>query len=265
MLSTVLKAGQVLSLFERQNPEWGVSQVAATLNIPKSSAHELLSTLTKIGLLRQIENGRYRLGWGLFSLSQVLLDTTQFRDEARQMMEQLAAQYQETVHLAVLDGTMVTYADKLQGHQAVQVGLTGVGFRLNAHCSAVGKVLLADLPWSEACRILAEQDMTEFTPNTITSITELQKELERVRRQGYAYDLEEAMTDLCCVAAPIRDHTGQVIAAMSMSVPAYRFHRSKLEYRQAIVRACHNVSERLGYLPHVTAYRSKKTHGRNSI
>ena len=96
MLNTVLKAGQVLELFDRANPEWGVSEVAASLDIPKSSAHALLSTLAEISLLRHTETGRYRLGWGLFSLSQMLLDTTEFRREAQREMEQLVLS-QETI------------------------------------------------------------------------------------------------------------------------------------------------------------------------
>jgi DNA-binding IclR family transcriptional regulator len=248
MLNTVLKAGQVLDLFDRDHTEWGVSEVAASLKVPKSSAHALLATLTHLGLLRHTSGGRYCLGWRLLTFSQILLDTTEFRTEARRAMEQLEAQYRETIHLAVLDGNMVLYADKLQGNQAVRVDITGLGARLYGHCSAVGKVLLAHRPWSQVLQIVEEQGMPQFTPHTITDLSQLRQELEQVRQQGYAYDLEEIIPDLCCVAAPIRDHTGQVTAAMSIAAPAYRFQRSKNEFRAAVIRACQNVSKNLGYL-----------------
>ena len=92
--------------------------------------------------------------------------------------------------------------------------------------------------------------LAALTPNTITDLRQLRAELEQVRLRGYALDIEEAVLELCCVAAPIRDHRGEVVAAMSLSVPAYRFHRQKDELRRAIVAACREVSSRLGY----TAY-----------
>ncbi len=263
MLSTVQKAGQVLDLFDRESAEWGVSEVAASLKIPKSSAHALLATLTHLGLLRHTDAGRYCLGWRLLTYSQILLDSTEFRVEARQAMERLEAKYRETIHLAVLDGNMVLYADKLQGHQAVRVDITGLGARLPAHGSAVGKVLLAHCSWSRVLQIVEEQGLAAFTSQTITTIAKLQSELDRVRKQGYACDLEEVLPDLCCVAAPIRDYTGQVIAAMSLAAPAYRFRRSSDEYRAAIISTCQQVSKNLGYIE-LAKERRKTSHGSSS-
>ncbi|MCS6868147.1 MAG: IclR family transcriptional regulator [Thermus sp.] len=119
---------------------------------------------------------------------------------------------------------------------------------LPAHCSGVGKALLAFRPWEEVERIVAERGMPAFTPNTITTLDELRTELQAVRERGYAYDIEEVVPELCCVAAPIRDHTGEVVAAMSLSVPFYRFQQLKEEYRKAILEATRTVSERLGYM-----------------
>jgi DNA-binding IclR family transcriptional regulator len=105
---------------------------------------------------------------------------------------------------------------------------------------------LAYRPAQDAQRILQSEGLPRFTPNTITDEGELLQALGKIRRQGYAYDLEEILPDLCCVGAPIRNHTGQVIAAISMSVPAYRFQRSQAELRRAIVRTAKTLSERLG-------------------
>ncbi len=248
MLGTVQKAGEVLDLFTREKPEWGVSEVAKALGIPKSSAHALLSTLALIGLLKRGPDGRYRLGWRILTLSQVLLSSNSWRQEARKAMEEVVARFGETAHLAVLECGRVVYVEKLEGTQAVRVANTGVGVELPAHCSAVGKVLLAYLPWKEVVRIMAERGMPALTANTITTLDELQTELQGVREKGYAYDIEETVPELCCVAAPIRDHTGEVIAAMSLSVPFYRFQQMKSEYRNAILKATQQVSERLGYM-----------------
>lgn len=247
MLSTVQRVGQVLELFGMDHPERSVSEVASLLGVPKSTAHALLRTMCEIGLLRRTADRRYRLGSRILALSSTLLATTQYRVEARPVMEELVSRFGETVHLATMEGDRVLYVDKLQGTRAVQVSVTGVGVELPAHCSAVGKALLAARPWTEVEALLSRTGLAALTPNTITDLRQLRAELEQVRLRGYALDIEEAVLELCCVAAPIRDHRGEVVAAMSLSVPAYRFHRQKDELRRAIVAACREVSSRLGY------------------
>ncbi len=247
MLQTIEKASEVLTLFDREHTEWGVREVAEALGLAKSSAHDILTSLAQVGLLGKNDEGRYRLGWRLVMLSETLLATTELRREARPIMEELADQYRETIHLAVLDDTKVVYVDKLEGQQAVRVELTSLGTRLYAHCSAVGKVLLAFQPEEDVKRIIQTEGLPRFTSNTITAEGELEQALAKIRKQGYAYDQEEILPDLCCVGAPIYNHAGHVIAAMSMSVPAYRFQRSQAEFRKAVIRSAKMISERLGY------------------
>src|SRR5512134_3438217 len=153
MLQTIQKAGELLSLYDREHTEWGVREVAAKLHVAKSSAHDLMSSLAKLGFLNKTDDNRYRLGWRLVTLSETLLATTELRREAHPVMEDLAAQYQETIHLAVLDDTQALYVDKLEGKQAVSVELTSLGARLYDHCSALGKVLLAYSSEQEVKRI----------------------------------------------------------------------------------------------------------------
>ncbi len=247
MLQTIEKASEVLALFDRDHTDWGVREMAETLGLAKSSAHDLLTSLAQVGLLGKTEEGRYRLGWRLVALSETLLATTELRREARPILEELAAQYQETIHLAILDDTKVVYVDKLEGKQAVRVELTSLGTRLYPHCTSLGKVLLAYRPEADVKRIVKAQGLPRFTPHTLTDEAELEQALASIRKQGYAYDREEILPDLCCVGAPVRNHTGHVIAAISMSIPAYRFQRSQAEFRTAVVRAGKMVSERLGY------------------
>jgi len=247
MLQTIEKASEVLALFDREHAEWGVREVAEALGLAKSSAHDLLTSLEQVGMLGKNDEGRYRLGWRLVTLSETLLATTELRREARPIMEELADQYRETIHLAVLDDTKVVYVDKLEGKQAVRVELTALGTRLYAHCSALGKVLLAYQPEENVKRIIKAEGLPRFTANTITAADELEQTLAKVRKQGYATDQEEILSDLCCIGAPIHDHTGHVIAAISMSLPAYRFQRSQAEFRKAVMRTGKLISERLGY------------------
>lgn len=247
MLQTIQKAGDLLALYDRKHNEWGVREVAEKLKMAKSSAHDLMASLAKQGFLHKTEDNRYRLGWRLVTLSETLLATTELRKEAHPVLEDLAAQYQETIHLAVLDDTQAVYVDKLEGRQAVRVELTSLGARLYAHCSSLGKVLMAYSREEEVQRIVKISGLPRFTPNTITDEEELNQNLIKIRKQGFAYDLEEILPDLCCVAAPIYNHLGQVIAAVSMSIPTYRFKRSQTDFRDAIVRTAKIISKRLGY------------------
>lgn len=244
MPRTIEKAMRVLDLFSLECPEWGVSEVARALRLPKSTVSELMSDLAKQRLLsRAAVKGRYRLGWRLFELSQTLLDTTAFRIEARRVMEELSRCWKETMHLAVLDGAQAVYIEKLQPTPAVKIQITRAGARLPAHSSGVGKVLLAHSEWECAVERLEDQGMPALTPNTVTTLDALADEFERVREQGYAYDYEETSVGLCCVSAPIYGPEGRVVASVSFSVPAFRFHPKKSEYTAAILDAARRISE----------------------
>lgn len=242
----IVKAVGVLDLFSLERPEWGVSEIARELSIPKSTACEILISLTDQRLLQRSGRGRYRLGWKLFELGQTLLNTTEFRAEARKAMNELVEQWGETAHLAVLDGVEVVYLEKMQPKPAVRILISHTGVRLPAHCSGVGKVLLASENWEDVAAQLEEKEVEALTPATITNPDALSEELETVRERGYAYDMEETTVGLCCVAAPIWDYSGEVVAAMSLSVPAYRFGDKKKERTAAILGAARRVSEGSG-------------------
>ncbi len=263
-LRTVYKAGQVLSLFSVERPEWGVSEVSKALDFPKSSASAMMGALAEQGLLRRTSERRYRLGWQIMAMSHILLATTGFREEARRAMEYLVSVFGETVHLAALERGQVIYVDKMQGTKAVQVAVTAVGGKFSAHASGVGKAILAHRPWEEVEGILEREGMCAKTANTITSLEEFREEMEFVRKQGCSYDLEEGVMELSCVAAPIRNHTGEVVAAMSLSVPSYRFDANKERYRGAIISAVREVSRNLGYAGTARAMRRAKKEAANA-
>lgn len=247
VISSVERVGQVLDLYSSDCPEWGVTQIAQRLGVSKSTAHALLNTLEGTGLLHRTPESRYQLGWRLVALSRVLLEGTALPQMARPVMERLVRDHGETVHLAALEGGRVIYLEKHQGNRAVRVAMTGVGAELWAHASALGKVLLAGLPDHEVCALLARQGLPAFTPNTVTEPDELLSLLHRVRAQGHAYDLEEYAMELCCIAAPVYNHAAAVVAALSFSVPAYRFYERKAVYRAAVAEAAGEISERLGH------------------
>lgn len=241
---TIGKVTSILGLFSLDEPEWGVGEMASELKLPKPTVSELLTSLADDGLVRRTGWGRYRLGWRLVELSQTLLETTEFRTEARKVMLELMEQWGETSHLAVLEGIDAVYLEKIQPSPAVKIQLSRTGARLPAHCTGVGKVLLSQANWAEVvAQFKRIGGMPKFTPDTITGFDTFADELEEVRECGFAYDDEENSVGLCCVAAPVRDCSGEVVAAMSLSVPAYRFPANKESYTASIVHGAWRVSE----------------------
>jgi DNA-binding IclR family transcriptional regulator len=245
VLQTIQKIGPVLDLFTVEHPEWGVSEVAEAIGVPRSSAHALLASLVETGLLQSRARGRYRVGWRVIELGETLRGTVNVRTVAYPVLEQLVKDYGETSHLAVMERSRVLYVEKILGTHMVNVTGARVGAQLEPHCSAVGKVLLAHRTSQEIRRILAGTTLRRFTPTTITDSDALCAELDTVTTAGVAYDRGEVVSDVHCVAAPVRDDMGQVIAAVSLTAPENRFNRSRAEFTQAVKAAATEISARL--------------------
>jgi len=196
-------------------------------------------------LLRRVPGGRYRAGWRALELERIVRDSSPFRPVAYAVAEKLARHRGETVHVAALDAGQVVYVDRVQGSRPVDIPVSKVGATLPAHCSGVGKVLLAHLDPGEIDAVLDRRGLPAFTPTTITDRDALYAELHRVRRDGVAYDREEVVEGVRCVAAPILDADGSVCAEMSIAAPADRFASAETAYRSAVVRSARAVTERL--------------------
>ncbi|KOS56520.1 IclR family transcriptional regulator [Rhodococcus rhodochrous] len=241
-LQTVQRIGPVLDLFTVQHPEWGVSEVAAAIDVPRSSAHALLSSLVDTGLLQCRARGRYRLGWRVVELGETLRGTVDVRSCAAPVLERLVEKCGETTHLAVMDRWNVLYVDKILGNHNITVQGARIGTRLDAHSTAVGKVLLAQLEELEVRRYLALRPLRRLTPSTTTNPQALLDALAGVRSAGFAVDLGETVSEVHCVAAPVRDDLGSVVAAVSVSVPATRFVQRRPQLERAVVGAAHEIT-----------------------
>ncbi|MFI2335380.1 IclR family transcriptional regulator [Nocardia rhamnosiphila] len=246
-LQTVQKIGPVLDLFTASRPEWRPAEIAAAIDAPRSSVHALLSALVDTGLLQCRARGRYRLGWRVVELSEALRATVDVRSCAEPTLQELAHRYGETAHLAVLERDKVLYLDKVLGNQMINVSGARVGARLEPHCSAVGKVLLAQREDKELTRRLTGRPLRRLTPSTIIDPAALTRELASVRRAGCAFDAGEAVVEVHCVAAPVRDEMGVVIAAVSITVPASRFGTARQEFTHAVIAAGNRISRAVAH------------------
>ncbi|MFT5194589.1 MAG: IclR family KDG regulon transcriptional repressor [Cellvibrionaceae bacterium] len=248
MLRTIERTSQLLKLFTLETPEWGITELATRLGWSTSTTHDLASSLTRIGLLQKSGNRRYTLGRRVLELSQVVLGSSSLQMEARKGMEQFAAKHDETILLGVLAGGKVLFADKIFSKFFLPNVLSTPDMRFNAHCTAAGKVILSHLSAADLQNILNEHGLEPMTAQSIQSIVNLNQELEKIERQGYAYAFEESIIGLGCVAAPIFSHQGKVVAALSITRSIQHFERHLDEYRNAVVRTAKQVSKGLGYM-----------------
>lgn len=244
-LSTVLKLGPLLDLFTLERHTWGVSEVAEALSMPRSSAHALLISLVEIGLLQTRGRGRYSIGWRVLELSEVLRSRTDLRTLAAPVLEDLVREHGETTHLAVMDRKTVLYVDKVRGTHNIVVQGARVGARLEPHCTAVGKILMANMDRSRVEEHYADRELQRYTSTTITDLPSLLVELDEVKRSGVAFDRGEQLEEIHCVAVPVRDEMGAVIAALSTSVPVNRFAARQADLIQAARAAATEIQRRL--------------------
>lgn len=242
------KALAILDLFDQPGLELTATEVAKKLGMSKATAFRILSVLEDASYLERVRlGGGYRLGFMLHRLGSFVEGSALIQRRVRPFLEELKQQCDETVHLVVMNKGEALYLDKIEGRKAIRV-VSRIGMRLPAHCSGVGKVLLAHLPEDEVEEIIKEKGLPRFTPKTITDREALAAELRLIRRNGYALDNEEIELGLKCVAAPLWDASGRVVAAVSISGPKFRFDNGATRELVRLLRdAAERISAALGY------------------
>ncbi len=245
---TSLQRGlRLLSLFVDSQKNMSASRIVKLSGLPVSTAHRFLMNLTSAGYLNCDGNGDYHLGIACVSLGQAALSQLDLRPLSLPYLQELNRRTRETVHLTVRFGLSAVYVEKLDSPEPLRIH-SRIGATIPLYCTAVGKVLLAYLPPQERSAVLDRMEMHRFTSNTAGSPQELQTQLQLVRRNGYACDLEEHEAHIRCVAAPIWDHTGAVNASLSITAPAVRMGVARLRQLGPLTREVGLlISEKLGY------------------
>lgn len=249
-IGSVQRAIDILNLFKSQSPELGTTEIARALGLHKSTTASLVYTLEANGFLSQNPTTRkYHLGFKVVERAFAMLDQIEVRQIAYPHLQALRNEWNETVNLAVLDGSEVVFVERMLGTKALGMR-SEIGRRSPAHSTAVGKALLACLPNTQVEELVKRCGLLAMTPKTITDSDRLLADLEQVREQGYAVDDEENEIGGRCVAVPIFDHTGQAIAAVSISAPTARLPVSDVPQAGAmVVKTAKAISRELGYLP----------------
>lgn len=207
----------IIELLATKPDGLGVTDIGQALSLHKSTVHRLISALARRGYIeKDIRTGMYRIGLKFVEISSLLLNHIELKTEALPYMRRLAGQLWQTVHLAIRDGTEIVYIEKVDSLQSLRM-YSHIGKRIPAYCSALGKVLLSGIDRDVLLKTVSGIEMTARTPNTITNRDELIRQVDMVRSVGWASDNEENEEGIRCIAAPIYDFTGKIIAAMSVS------------------------------------------------
>lgn len=247
-IQSVARAIEILKYIADNGNSVGLTAIAEGVDLNFSTAHGLLSTLKQYGLVYQNESaGKYSLGMSLFELGQVVHRSMDVRVISLPYIRMFSGKYGETVHLGVLSEYEVFYIEKVDSFRSIRM-ISQVGLRNPAYCTGLGKVLLAGLSESEIANYIKTKELKRFTSNTITNGEDLKRQLEIIRKQGYGLDNEEIEAGLRCIAAPVRNHQGRVVAAISISIPANRLQEEQIPaiIEDAMATAL-DISVRLGY------------------
>ncbi|MEI7845728.1 MAG: IclR family transcriptional regulator [Chloroflexota bacterium] len=241
----------ILSLFSAEHPALSLSQIVSSLHLNKSTVYRVLSTLEAMHFLEQDPSTRlYRPGLKVLQLGFTAISSLEIRQVVHPQLEQLSQELGETVSLAVLSGFKTIYVDRIRNQMIVGV-ILGIGSSLPAHCTSLGKVLLADLPLIELDHLLETNELAGFTPQTIVSPLALRAELMLARQNGYAIDNEELASGLRAASAPIRDISRRAVAAVNVTGTVHRMSLERLnnEIIPALLTTTQKISAALGYLP----------------
>lgn len=245
--TSLAKALGVLDLFNGAPNGLTLTEVARAMGVRPGSIYPIVYTLQRFGYLdRDPETKRYRLGLKILAQAHRILASLDIRDQAKPVLRRLARELEANAHLAILYEDDVLYLDREEAAPSVVIPSV-IGLRVPPHCTALGKVLLAHNP-EVAERVLARAPLPALTPRTLTDPEAIRRELEEVMARGYAVDWEEFHEGNVCVAAPVRNYRGRVVAALSISLMRARVDREPVDrFIKAVTQGAQEVSGAMGW------------------
>jgi DNA-binding IclR family transcriptional regulator len=246
-LSSVAMAARLLKTFTEKEHEIRISELSRRLGVAKSTVHRLVTTLVSEGMLEQNpDNDKYRLGIALFGLGALVRRRMDVSNEARPYLFALREMTNETVHLAILDGTEIMYVYNLESTHAIRMR-SDIGVRKPAYCTAEGLAMLAFQP-DDIVDQVVRNGLRARTSQTITDADRLVKALDAIRQRGCAIEDEDSEIGMRCLAAPIRNDTGDVVAAVGVAGPVSRLSKKAVaSFIPHVINTAASISVRLGH------------------
>jgi len=248
-IQSLARGLKVIGMLAESDRSIGVTDLAAELGVDKSAAFRLLNTLVNYGFaVQDPETRRYGPGLRIVEISRAVLDRLELRTVAKLYLKQLQKLTGESAHLAVLRGDQAVYIDQENSSAALNVN-TEIGRTAPLHCTALGKALIAYLEPEELDRTLGPAPWKKFTPRTMVTRQELDTHLASIREQGFALDDEELNSSVRCLAVPVRDFRGKVVAAVGISGPSSRVTFERVTGLSKIVMDIgKRISQQAGYM-----------------
>lgn len=246
-VKSIEKALHILEVLDAES-ELSLGEISERLALDKGTAHRLIATLRHGGFVDQNpETKRYSNSLKLFEMGNRVVEKKGLRKIAEPFLREAAREAGETVNLGGLLESDIIYIEKIETSETIRVGLN-VGTRIPTYCTGLGKAILAFLPGEKRDEILAGVTFRAYTDHTVRDRAELEEQLAAVRRQGYCIDDQEYVDGLICIAAPVFDHANEPVAAVSVSIPKYRYDvaRNEIEYVAVARRTAERISAKLG-------------------
>lgn len=241
------KALRILLHVGRNGPELGITRLASALSLNKTTVYRLLNAMEKFELIeKNPDTERYRLGLKLHELGTQAVESRTLRTEVRRFLREMSRRSHEAVSLAVATVDGVVCLDRVDSPHTIISVRTPIGSRFPAHCTAIGKAVLAYLPQEEVESILSKEGLPRFTAATLTRMRDFKENLCQIRARGYALDKQELERGLSGVAAPVLTRAGRLVGAVGIAGPTLRFRGKELAQKIALAQEiAAKVSEHL--------------------
>ena len=248
-VQTIDRAIDIIELLSTEKDGMGVTDIGKRLDLHKSTVHRLLNALAERGYIeKEPKHGYYKIGLKFIEITSLYLNKLELKTEAQPYLRRLAEIAGQPVHLAILDGGEAVYIEKIEALNSMRM-YSQIGKRVPVHCSAIGKVLLSGLEKNSIDALLDKYEFVSLTKNTIITKKELVRQVQDVRKLGFAVDDEEHEQGVRCIAAPVYDYTGKIIAAVSVSGDKRIIEKNKdEEISMYVIGAAGEISKRMGYI-----------------
>lgn len=247
VLQSVDNALRIMEAMSESEYELGIAELSRNLGLGRSTVHRLITTLESRGFVTQNPvTAKYKLGIKIVTIGGTILQKIDIIKEARPYLEKLSRATGESSHLALLSGDEIIFVDKVLGSNPAKMASV-IGLRRPAYATATGKMLLAHLPEEQLKKWLNRVSIDRFTPFTLSNTDELSEQLEKIKGLGYSEDLQEMEEGLICFGAPIRNVSGEVFAAVSVSGAASRMISIKQELIVQVTKTADLISEACGW------------------
>jgi len=224
------------------------SEICKHMDLSKSTVFGFLSTLEHYDYIsKNTSTHKYTLGTKLFELGQIYHNNLDIRKIAQPLIAELSSIVNETVHLAILSNDEIIYIDKIDSPHSIGM-ISKIGRRNYVHCTGVGKSIISEMDDTQLNRIIENKGLPKLTDHTLHTLDTLKENLALIRTRGYSFDKEEIELGLHCIAAPIRNHQGQIVAAVSIAAPTSRITFEQLTaFKDDLLATVHRISLQLGY------------------